>query len=91
MDELLKGLEAFRRPDTGRLIDLISRSANSWLGSPTADGWTQTLLSSGEGLDVQAEGDKLWPSMSSFAGAQPDETDLSYFSDPEVRAEVLRS
>jgi hypothetical protein len=89
--ELAKGLEEFRRPDTGRLIDLISRSANSWLSSPTAEGWTQSLLSSEEGPDIQAEGRKLWPSMSTFAGARPDETDLSNFSDPEVRAEVLRS
>jgi hypothetical protein len=90
-EELLKGLEASKRPDTGRLIDLISRSANSWLTNPTAEGWTQTLLSSTEGPEIQAEGNRLWPSMSSFAGARPDETDLAYFSDPEVRAQVLRS
>jgi hypothetical protein len=91
VEELLKGLEAFRRPDTNRLIDLILRSANSWLSGPKSDGWTKTLLSSSDGLDIQAEGNKLWLTMTSFAGARPDETDLAYFEDPDVRAEVLRS
>ncbi len=90
LEQLLAELDEFRRPDTERFIDLVKESATVWLSSePRTGPWMPASGLVGLGPAINAEYARLWPGCAVFHGAQLDERDQAYFSQPAVAAATL--
>jgi hypothetical protein len=72
---LLNSLEAFRRPDTYRLIDAIMQSADRWLLTPVGGAWISSFQFEALGPEGLGEIKIIWGRDAAMWGADLDDHD----------------
>jgi hypothetical protein len=73
--ELVAALEAYRRDDTTRLIDLVQQSALHWLALDSDEAWSGQAQLTGLSPEVDVLFRKVCPNIEVFSGARLDPED----------------